>query len=86
VASARVRAVTTTQAVFQHIAGLEALRVRSVADPESRGTAKTLGAGSTAAWLSGVMGSFGILHTDHGRASMTTMGSDADLHNPPPMR
>jgi len=31
----------------------------------------------------GLVGSFGILHTDHGRASMTTMGSDADLRNSP---
>jgi len=29
----------------------------------------------------GLVGSFGILHTDHGRASMVQMGSDADLHN-----
>ena len=38
----------------QRIGDLEALRVRLVADLETRGTAKTLGAGSTASWLSAV--------------------------------
>jgi len=46
--------VTTTRAVCQRITDLEALRVRLVVDLEARGTAKTLGAGSTASWLSGV--------------------------------
>ena len=44
----------TTRAVCQRIGDLEALRIRLVADLENRGTAKTLGAGSTASWLSGV--------------------------------
>jgi len=43
-----------TRAVCQRIGDLEALRIRLVADLESWGTAKTLGAGSTASWLSGV--------------------------------
>jgi len=46
--------VTTARAVCQRITDLEALRVRLVVDLEARGTAKTLGAGSTASWLSGV--------------------------------
>ena len=46
--------VTATRSVCQRIGDLEALRVRLVADLETRGTAKTLGAGSTASWLSGV--------------------------------
>ncbi len=46
--------VGTTRAVSQRMGDLEALRVRLVADLESRGTAKSLGAGSTASWLSGV--------------------------------
>jgi len=45
--------VETTRAVSQRIGDLEALRVRLVADLETRGTAKALGAGSTASWLSG---------------------------------
>ncbi len=45
--------VTATRSVCQRIGDLEALRVRLVADLETRGTAKTLGAGSTASWLSG---------------------------------
>ncbi len=44
----------TTRVVCQRIGDLEALRIRLVADLENRGTAKTLGAGSTASWLSGV--------------------------------
>jgi len=46
--------VSTTRAVCQRITDLEALRVRLVADLDTRGTTKTLGAGSTASWLSGV--------------------------------
>ena len=46
--------VSTTRVVSQRIGDLEALRVRLVADLETRGTAKALGAGSTASWLSGV--------------------------------
>jgi len=46
--------VTATRSVCQRIGDLEALRVRLVADLETPGTAKTLGAGSTASWLSGV--------------------------------
>ncbi len=46
--------VDATRAVCQRIGDLEALRIRLVADLESRGIAKALGAGSTASWLSGV--------------------------------
>lgn len=46
--------VSTTTALFQRMRELEALQVRFVADLESRGTAKTLGASGTAAWLSGI--------------------------------
>ncbi len=46
--------VTATRAVCQRIGDLEALRVRLVADLDARCTAKTLGAGSAASWLSGV--------------------------------
>ncbi|MEO9221057.1 MAG: DUF222 domain-containing protein, partial [Mycobacteriaceae bacterium] len=45
--------VDTTRVVCERIGDLEALRVRLVADLETRGTAKALGAGSTASWLSG---------------------------------
>jgi len=45
--------VSVTGALSQHIVECEALRVRLVADLESRGTAKATGAGSTAAWLAG---------------------------------
>ncbi len=44
--------VAVTGAVGARIGELEALRVRLVAEVESRGTAKALGAGSTAAWVS----------------------------------
>jgi len=46
--------VAATTGLSQRISELEALRVRMVADLDSRGTAKSLGASSTAAWLSGV--------------------------------
>jgi len=46
--------VAVTRAVGAQLVQLEALRVRLVAEVESRGTAKALGAGSTAAWLSGM--------------------------------
>ncbi|MEO9221883.1 MAG: DUF222 domain-containing protein, partial [Mycobacteriaceae bacterium] len=46
--------VSTTLELFQRMRELEALQVRLVADLESRGTAKTLGASGTAAWLSGL--------------------------------
>ena len=45
--------VTVTAGLSQHIVECEALRVRLVTDLETRGTAKALGAGSTASWLSG---------------------------------
>jgi len=45
--------VSVTGALTQHIVECEALRVRLVADLESRGTAKATGAVSTASWLSG---------------------------------
>ena len=45
--------VSVTGALTQHIVECEALRVRLVADLESRGTAKATGAVSTAAWLAG---------------------------------
>ena len=45
--------VSVTGALSQHIVECEALRVRLVADLESRGTAKATGAGATAAWLAG---------------------------------
>ncbi len=45
--------VSVTGALNQHIVECEALRVRLVADLESRGTAKATGAVSTAAWLAG---------------------------------
>jgi len=45
--------VSVTGALTQHIVECEALRVRLVADLETRGTAKATGAGSTASWLSG---------------------------------
>ena len=70
--------VTTTRAVCQRITDLEALRVRLVVDQQARGTAKTLGAGSTASWLSGVTrmapvagnhaGSVGIIGVPEGPA------------------
>jgi len=46
--------VAATTGLSQRIRELEALRVRMVADLDSRGTAKAVGASSTAAWLSGV--------------------------------
>ena len=45
--------LTSTAELSQRICELEALRLRMVADTDARGTAKTLGASSTAAWLSG---------------------------------
>lgn len=50
---AELVAVTRAVGARARIVQLEALRVRLVAEVESRGTAKALGVGSTA-WLSGV--------------------------------
>jgi len=44
--------ISTTE-LSQRICELEALRLRMVTDLDMRGTAKTLGASSTAAWLAG---------------------------------
>ncbi len=45
--------LTSTTELSQRICELEALRLRMVTDLDTRGTAKTLGASSFAAWLSG---------------------------------
>jgi len=45
--------LTSTTELSQRIGELEALRLRMVHEVDTRGTAKTLGAASTAAWLSG---------------------------------
>jgi len=45
--------LTSTTELSQRISELEALRLRMVHEVDTRGTAKTLGAASTAAWLSG---------------------------------
>jgi len=45
--------LTSTIELSQRIGELEALRLRMVHEVDTRGTAKTLGAASTAAWLSG---------------------------------
>ncbi len=44
--------ISTTE-LSQRICELEGLRLRMVTDLDTRGTAKTLGASNTAAWLSG---------------------------------
>ena len=46
--------VSATTELFQRMRELEALQLRLVADLDNRGTARTLGASGTAAWLSGV--------------------------------
>jgi Domain of unknown function (DUF222)/HNH endonuclease len=46
--------VSLTAGLSQRMCELDAVRVRMVAQLEEHGTAKTLGAASTAAWLSGV--------------------------------
>ena len=72
--------LSSTTELSQRICELEALRLRMVHDVDTRGAAKTLGASSTAAWLSGATrmspgAAAGIVHL--GRA-LTELAATAD--------